>query len=49
MGEHDDLLRRFQPVLRYDSNEQFFADNAFPPCGVNFTAPQIMAQSEKNQ
>jgi hypothetical protein len=28
MGEHDDLLRRFQPVLRYDSNEQFFADNA---------------------
>ncbi|HEX3350381.1 MAG TPA: sugar ABC transporter substrate-binding protein [Acetobacteraceae bacterium] len=29
-------------------NEQFFADNAFPPCGVNFTAPQIMSQSEKN-
>jgi hypothetical protein len=28
MAEHDDLLRRFQPVLRYDSNEQFFADNA---------------------
>ena len=28
--------------------EQFFADNAFPPCGVNFTAPQLMAQSEKN-
>ncbi|MBV9538914.1 MAG: hypothetical protein JOY70_08300, partial [Acidisphaera sp.] len=29
-------------------NEQFFADNAFPPCGVNFTAPQIMGESEKN-
>ena len=28
MGAHDDLLRRFQPVLRYDSNEQFFADSA---------------------
>lgn len=28
MGAHDDLLQRFQPVLRYDSNEQFFADSA---------------------
>ena len=28
MGKHDDLLRRFQPMLRYDSNEQFFADSA---------------------
>ncbi len=28
MPEHDDLLRRFQPVVRYDSNEQFFADGA---------------------
>ena len=28
--------------------EQFFADNAFEPCGVNFTAPQIMAQSQEN-
>ncbi len=28
MAEHDDLLLRFQPVLRYDSNEQFFADSA---------------------
>ena len=32
-----------------DLNEQFFADNSFPPCGVNFTAPQIMAQSEANK
>jgi len=28
MGDHDDLLIRFQPALRYDSNEQFFADDA---------------------
>lgn len=28
MGEHDDLLARFQPALRYDSNEQYFADSA---------------------
>ena len=27
MGEHDDLLRRFLPRLRYDSNEQYFADS----------------------
>ena len=31
-----------------DLNEQFFADNAFPPCGVTFTAPQIMGQSNSN-
>ncbi len=31
-----------------DLNAQFFAPNAFPPCGVNFTAPQIMAQSAAN-
>ncbi|MGH2900161.1 MAG: Vps62-related protein, partial [Solirubrobacteraceae bacterium] len=28
MGTHDDLLARFAPALRYDSNEQFFADSA---------------------
>jgi hypothetical protein len=27
-AEDDELLERFQPVLRYDSNEQFFADSA---------------------
>lgn len=32
-----------------DLNAQFFADNSFPPCGVTFTAPQIMAQSEANK
>src|SRR5260370_8436822 len=26
----------------------FFAPNQFLPCGVNFTAPEIMSQSEKN-
>ncbi len=31
-----------------DLNEQFFSDNAFPPCGVSFTAPQIMGQSQAN-
>jgi hypothetical protein len=28
MGTYDGLLRRFQPALRYDSMEQFFADSA---------------------
>jgi hypothetical protein len=28
VATHDGLLRRFQPALRYDSNEQFFADSA---------------------
>jgi len=32
-----------------DLDVQFFATNAFPPCGVNFTAPQIMAQTEANK
>jgi len=31
-----------------DLDSQFFAANSFPPCGMNFTAPQIMAQSEAN-
>ena len=28
MGDHDDLLRRHQPGLRYDSMEQYFCDSA---------------------
>ena len=32
-----------------DLDTQFFAANSFPPCGMNFTAPQIMAQSEANK
>lgn len=28
MAEHDDLLKRFAPRMRYDSNEQYFVDSA---------------------
>jgi Vacuolar protein sorting-associated protein 62 len=28
MADHDDLLRRHQPALRYDSMEQYFCDSA---------------------
>jgi len=28
MGEHDDLLRRHQPGVKYDSMEQYFCDSA---------------------
>jgi ribose transport system substrate-binding protein len=31
-----------------DLNANFFAPNQFLPCGVTFTAPEIMGQSEKN-
>ena len=31
-----------------DLTADFFAPNQFTPCGVNFTAPEIMAQSEAN-
>ena len=46
MAEHDDLLERFQPVLRYDSNEQFFADSAvgFMVNPGNRAAPQAHAE-----
>ena len=32
-----------------DLTADFFAANAFPPCGLNFTAPQLMAQTGDNQ
>ena len=32
-----------------DLTTDFFAANAFPPCGLNFTAPQLMAQTGDNQ
>jgi hypothetical protein len=32
MSDRVALLRRFQPTLRYDSNEQFFADSAAQYC-----------------
>ena len=28
--------------------DNFFAANEFPPCGVNITAPEIMAKDPKN-
>jgi ribose transport system substrate-binding protein len=30
-------------------SDNFFVGNAFPTCGINFTAQQIMAQTEKNE
>ena len=30
-------------------SDNFFVGNAFPTCGINFTAQQIMAQTERNQ
>jgi ribose transport system substrate-binding protein len=32
-----------------DLKVDFFAPNAFEPCGILFTAPQIMAQTSENQ
>jgi ribose transport system substrate-binding protein len=37
--------KNFWPELTVD----FFASNDFPPCGVSFTAPQIMAHSAENK
>ncbi len=31
-----------------DLTADFFAANAFPPCGLSFTAPQLMAQTAKD-
>jgi ribose transport system substrate-binding protein len=30
-------------------SDNFFVGNAFPTCGINFTAQEIMGQSEKNE
>src|SRR5436305_4347437 len=32
-----------------DQSDNFFVGNAFPTCGINFTAQQIMGQTEQNQ
>jgi len=32
-----------------DQSDNFFVGNAFPTCGIEFTAQQIMGQSEKNE
>jgi ribose transport system substrate-binding protein len=40
----------FKDGVNYYSgqSDNFFVGNAFPTCGINFTAQQIMGQSEKN-
>ena len=32
-----------------DQANNFFVGNAFPTCGINFTAQEIMGQSKENQ
>ncbi|MDP9137441.1 MAG: sugar ABC transporter substrate-binding protein, partial [Pseudomonadota bacterium] len=32
-----------------EQSDNFFVGNAFPTCGINFTAQEIMGQSEENQ
>jgi len=32
-----------------EQSDNFFVGNSFPTCGINFTAQEIMQQSEKNQ
>lgn len=32
-----------------DQSDNFFVGNAFPTCGINFTAQEIMGQSQANQ
>ena len=32
-----------------DQSDNFFVGNAFPTCGINFTAQEIMGKSEKNE
>ena len=31
-----------------DLSDNFFTPNQFAPCGVNFTAPEIMSQTAEN-
>jgi ribose transport system substrate-binding protein len=32
-----------------DQSDNFFVGNSFPTCGINFTAQEIMGQTEANQ
>ena len=32
-----------------EQSDNFFVGNSFPTCGINFTAQEIMGQSEANQ
>jgi len=41
----------FKPGQDYfpDQSDNFFVGNAFPTCGINFTAQEIMGQTKENQ
>jgi ribose transport system substrate-binding protein len=41
----------FKPNQDYypDQSDNFFVGNSFPTCGINFTAQEIMGQTEANQ
>ena len=41
----------FKDGVNYYStqSDNFFVGNSFPTCGINFTAQEIMGQSEANQ
>ena len=32
-----------------DQSDNFFVGNSFPTCGINFTAQEIMGQTEANE
>jgi hypothetical protein len=51
MADHDDLLTRFQPVLRYDSNEQYFVDSAaqWTDCPGNELRRQDVAPGKRGE
>ena len=51
MAEHDELLKRFQPVLLYDSNEQYFVDSAqqWTDCPGNELRRVDMAPGKKGK
>lgn len=51
MAEHDELLRRFAPVLRYDSNEQYFVDSAaqWTECPGNELRRKDVAEGEQGE
>ena len=49
------LARRYNPDFKdgenfyADQSDNFFVGNAFPTCGINFTAQEIMGQTKENQ
>jgi len=51
MADHDDLLKRFTPLLRYDSNEQYFVDSAvqWTDCPNNELRRADVAEGKKGE